>query len=174
MLAFALVLVAGCAQQAPTDQYGATQTTETPVITQEPTQQVTEPVITQQPTETQQPAVTQPTTTQKTVTTPKTTTVQPVTKPQTVAPKPVKKTVTILNFAFTPQDLTIKAGTTVTWVNNDSAAHKLALSSGDASGFGSANLANGQTYSYTFTKTGTVNYFCQIHPMMKGTITVTP
>lgn len=125
LLASTFMLVAGCAQQAATDQSVTTQPI-TAATTQEPSQNAG------------------------------------------------SQTIKILNYAFTPENLTIKTGTTVTWVNNDPVPHKLVVSSGDAQGFGSDNLSNGGTYSYTFTKAGTVNYFCQIHPMMKGTITVTP
>lgn len=85
--------------------------------------------------------------------------------------------ISILNYAFDPANLTVKAGTTVTWVNNDSVPHKVVPVSGSsdaiASGFGSANLSQGDTYSFTFNSAGTVDYYCQIHPMMKGRITVT-
>lgn len=86
--------------------------------------------------------------------------------------------ISILNYAFDPANLTVKAGTTVTWVNNDSVPHKVVPVSGSsdaiAPGFGSANLSQGDSYSFTFASAGTVDYYCQIHPMMKGRITVTP
>lgn len=78
--------------------------------------------------------------------------------------------VTIAHFQFSPQSITVKAGTTVTWTNNDSVSHTV---TGDNGGPGSSGLSNGQSYSYTFTTPGTYTYHCTIHPMMKGTVVVT-
>lgn len=75
--------------------------------------------------------------------------------------------VTIQGFAFSPQTLTIKAGTTVTWTNNDTAAHTVVSSS-----FTSEQLGKGQTYEYTFSQPGTFDYHCSIHPSMTGQIIV--
>jgi len=77
--------------------------------------------------------------------------------------------VKIQNFAFNPASLTIKAGTTVTWTNLDSTAHRIVS---DTGAFQSSDLSNGQSYSYTFNKTGSYSYHCGIHPSMKGTIVV--
>jgi len=79
-------------------------------------------------------------------------------------------TVTIDNFSFAPQTLTVKAGTTVTWSNRDDIPH----------GIGSANnafkrstaLDTDDSYSFTFTTPGTYQYFCYIHPHMVGSIVV--
>jgi plastocyanin len=76
--------------------------------------------------------------------------------------------VNIHNFVFTPQNLTINVGTTVTWTNNDPYAHT-ATSPGN---FDSGNLNQGQTYSFTFNTPGTYNYFCALHPSMTGSIIV--
>jgi plastocyanin len=81
--------------------------------------------------------------------------------------------VTIMNFAFAPAALTVKAGTTVTWTNKDSDAHTV-TSQGSGGPLGSAALATGQSYSYTFAKPGTYSYLCTIHPFMTATVTVTP
>ena len=78
--------------------------------------------------------------------------------------------VTIVNFAFAPMDLRVKAGTTVTWTNNDSAAHTVAAT--DKS-FTSGNLAKGATFQFMFAKAGTYKYICGIHNYMTATITVT-
>ena len=78
--------------------------------------------------------------------------------------------VSIVNFAFAPVDLSVKAGTTVTWTNNDTAAHTVAAS--DKS-FTSGNLAKGATFQFMFPKAGTFKYICGIHNYMTGTITVT-
>jgi plastocyanin len=77
--------------------------------------------------------------------------------------------VSITNFAFDPATLTITTGTTVTWTNNDTVAHNVISDDGSWS---SNSLAKGDTFSYTFTQTGTFSYHCGIHPSMKATITV--
>jgi plastocyanin len=80
-----------------------------------------------------------------------------------------KAKVSIAIFAFDPVALTITTGTTVTWTNNDNVAHNIA---GDDGSWGSNSLATDDTYSFTFTKSGTFSYHCGIHPSMKATITV--
>jgi amicyanin len=80
--------------------------------------------------------------------------------------------VTITNFSFSPTDITIKKGTTVTWTNNDSVQHTVTADSGD-DGPKSQPLSSGQTYSFTFSDEGTFNYHCTFHPEMHGTVTVT-
>lgn len=87
-----------------------------------------------------------------------------------VSPAPAAVSVSIKNFAFSPAALNIKAGTTVTWTNNDSVAHTVTSDSGNL--LNSGMLAPGQSYSFTFTQTGVESYHCSIHPMMKGAVTV--
>lgn len=79
--------------------------------------------------------------------------------------------VSIKGFAFSPLNLSVKVGTKVTWTNNDSAPHTVTSDSGTL--LNSPTLSPGQSYSVTFTTPGTVNYHCTIHPMMRGTVTVT-
>ena len=81
--------------------------------------------------------------------------------------------VTIQNFAFTPQTLTVKAGTTVTWTNNDSAPHTVTSADGISTSASTTSLFNGSvnpgaTFSYTFTKAGTYYYLCTIHKSQAG------
>lgn len=76
--------------------------------------------------------------------------------------------VSIKNFAFNPASLTVKVGTTVTWVNNDSTPHQ--IKSGT---FNSNIMSNGQTFQFTFSSAGEYNYSCAIHPSMQGKIVVT-
>jgi plastocyanin len=78
--------------------------------------------------------------------------------------------VTIQGFAFHPSSLTVKAGTKVTFTNEDSTTHT-ATSQGDST-IDSGNLAKGQTYTVTLSKAGTYNYICTIHQYMHGSITV--
>jgi plastocyanin len=79
-------------------------------------------------------------------------------------------TVSIDNFTFTPQKLTVKAGTTVTWINKDDIPHGIA-SSDNAFGKSKA-LDTDNSHSFTFTTPGTYAYFCYVHPHMTGTIVV--
>ncbi len=81
-------------------------------------------------------------------------------------------TITIKDFTFSPAALTVKAGTTVTWVNEDGASHTVVSDDGSRFPFTSPQLANGDSYPQTFTQVGTYTYYCSIHPSMKGTIIV--
>lgn len=80
--------------------------------------------------------------------------------------------VTMKNFAFNPATLTVKPGTVVTWVNQDSAPHTVVSDAGDPAAFSSGQLSTGGTYTVTFTTTGTYGYHCTIHPSMTGTVIV--
>lgn len=77
--------------------------------------------------------------------------------------------ITIQNFAFAPASLTVKAGTTVTWTNNDSPNHSVKWADGTA---GSNPLPTGSSYTRTFATPGTYAYVCGIHASMHGTIVV--
>lgn len=79
-------------------------------------------------------------------------------------------TVQIKNFKFVPENITVKAGTVVTWTNTDGSDHTVTAS--DKS-FDSKNLGKGKSYSFTFSKPGTYDYVCGIHQYMKGTVKVT-
>ena len=87
------------------------------------------------------------------------------------APGTAANQVLISNFAFAPTALTVKVGTTVTWTNHDADAHT--VTSKGAGPMRSAALNTGGSYSVTFNKPGTYAYYCQIHPFMTGTVTVT-
>jgi len=78
--------------------------------------------------------------------------------------------VLIDNFTFNPQQLTVKAGTTVTWTNKDDIPHGIASANNAFSK--SKALDTDDSYSFTFTTPGTYAYFCYIHPHMTGTIVV--
>jgi plastocyanin len=77
--------------------------------------------------------------------------------------------VTIQNFSFTPQTITVKPGTKVTWTNKDSVPHNIvstdgpSLTAGPTPTFNSGTLSQGQTFSFTFAKAGTYFYECSIH-----------
>lgn len=77
--------------------------------------------------------------------------------------------VTIRNFAFGPQIVTVKPGVTIHWTNRDSEAHTV---TSDAGAFNSAVLQPGASFSFTFTKPGSYSYHCSIHPFMTGKVVV--
>lgn len=78
-------------------------------------------------------------------------------------------TVVIKDFAFSPADLQIKAGDTVTWVNEDSARH----SATDLKGaFDTGLLSRGQKATMAFGGAGKFEYRCTPHANMRGTITI--
>jgi plastocyanin len=77
--------------------------------------------------------------------------------------------VVMKNLAFDPASVTIKVGETVKWTNQDSATHTVVADNGE---FQSDNLAQGGTYTFTFSKAGTYPFHCSIHPSMKGTVIV--
>ncbi len=75
--------------------------------------------------------------------------------------------VTIKNFSFTPDVLTVKQGTKVTWINQDTATHTIQSGS-----FHSSDLNQGGTFAFTFDTKGSFDYSCGIHPSMTGKIVV--
>jgi plastocyanin len=85
--------------------------------------------------------------------------------------KQATRTVVIQNFSFKPAHITVKRGTRVTWINKDMTKHTATASNG---AFDSGILRPGQSYSHTFKTAGrTNNYHCEIHPFMRGSVTVT-
>ncbi len=80
--------------------------------------------------------------------------------------------VTIDNFVFTPETLTIPAGTRVTWTNQDDIPH-LVVSANRPPDFKSPVLDTDEHFARVFETPGTYVYFCGLHPHMKGTIVVT-
>lgn len=79
--------------------------------------------------------------------------------------------VTIQNFAFVPAVVTVKAGTTVTWTNQDEEPHTVTFVG--APGAKSPPLQLGETFTYTFGSSGSFAYLCSIHPQMHGGVVVT-
>jgi len=72
-------------------------------------------------------------------------------------------------FAFAPQRISVKAGTAVTWINDDDVPHTVASST---KVFKSKALDTRDKFSFTFTTPGMYEYFCSLHPHMTGTIVV--
>jgi plastocyanin len=80
--------------------------------------------------------------------------------------------VDIRNMMFTPSQITVAKGGTVTWINHDSIAHTVVDDLSNVGGPSSGDIQPGSTYSFTFNKTGSFQYHCSIHPSMRGTIVV--
>ena len=91
--------------------------------------------------------------------------------PATTAAKPAATNdrVTIRDFAFAPAATTVKAGTKVTFVNEDNAGHTATSTTGD---FDTDGIDKGKRATITLRKAGTYAYFCAFHPYMKGRIVV--
>jgi plastocyanin len=79
--------------------------------------------------------------------------------------------IVIDNFAFGPQTLTVKAGTTVTWINRDGEPHTVVYS-GAARLFQSKPLDTNDKFSFRFATPGTYKYYCSVHPHMTGVVIV--
>ena len=77
--------------------------------------------------------------------------------------------VTIDNFTFGPERLTVKAGTNVTWTNQDDIPHTVVS---DVKAFRSKVMDTDESFSFTFATPGVYRYFCSLHPHMTGTIVV--
>ena len=90
--------------------------------------------------------------------------------PTAMAQKHPTRKVLIQNFRFKPAHITIKRGMRVIWINRDSTAHT--ATANKKSSFDSGRLGKGQRYKHTFKRTAKKPYHCEIHPDMKGTITV--
>ena len=77
--------------------------------------------------------------------------------------------VKIDNFTFNPQQITVKAGTTVVWINHDDIPHTIVSKTFI---FKSKAMDTDDKFSFTFTTPGAFAYFCSLHPHMTGTIVV--
>jgi plastocyanin len=103
----------------------------------------------------------------------------------TVADAPGRGTaITIKLIAFTPTDVKLPAGGTVTWRQEDVATHTVTSGRVEQAGgtatakpdgrFDSGNISKGQTFEFSFAEPGQYPFFCAIHPAtMTGTVTVT-
>ena len=83
--------------------------------------------------------------------------------------KPESMPVKIDNFTFGPAELTLTAGTTLTWTNHDDIPHTVVSTD---KVFKSKVLDTDEKFSFTFSTPGTFPYFCSIHPKMTGTVVV--
>jgi plastocyanin len=80
---------------------------------------------------------------------------------------PTSLNISISNFAFNPEIVRVKKGTIITWTNDDQVSHRI-----KSTLFSSGLISAGQTYSFTFSEAGPVDYYCPIHPSMTGRIIV--
>lgn len=95
---------------------------------------------------------------------------------QTPAPTQASADVSMKSFSFVPATLTISAGTTVTWTNDDPFNHTVTADDGS---FNSGVVAPGDSFSFTFDTPGNYLYYCSIHGGpggigMSGMVIVTP
>jgi LPXTG-motif cell wall-anchored protein len=77
--------------------------------------------------------------------------------------------VTISDFKFTPDTVTVNEGDTVTWTNDGPTVHTATAEDGS---FDTGVLEKGESGSATFTQAGTISYICSPHPYMKGKVVV--
>jgi len=81
--------------------------------------------------------------------------------------------ISIKGFAFNPNQPSITKGATIAWTNDDGTTHTVTSGvPGTPSGKFNQSLDAGKTFSFTFTETGTYEFFCNIHNSMRGTVTV--
>jgi len=87
----------------------------------------------------------------------------------TAAPSSGKTlTIDMKNIQFSPKDATVKVGTTIKWVNQDSVPHNVT-----GGPLHSPTFSNGGSFTYKATKAGKISYVCTIHPGMTATLNVT-
>ena len=79
--------------------------------------------------------------------------------------------VMIDNFVYSPIPLTVKVGTTVTWINHDDIPHTVDSTQGK---FKSAALDTDDKFEFRFTEAGEYSFYCRIHPKMTGKVIVQP
>ena len=77
--------------------------------------------------------------------------------------------ISINNFSFSPNNISVTSGQEVVFTNNDSVTHNILA---DDNSFSSGQLKPGQSYQKTFLNVGTISYHCSIHPSMTGQIEV--
>jgi plastocyanin len=77
---------------------------------------------------------------------------------------------------FVPETLTVSKGTTVSWTNEDTTLHTVTSGSAESGNsgteFDSSYLAAGKTFQHPFNTAGTFDYYCTLHPYMKGKVVV--
>jgi plastocyanin len=91
----------------------------------------------------------------------------------TPAPAAAATQISIKGFAFNPNQPSLTKGATITWTNDDGTTHTVTSGvPGTPTGKFDQSVDAGKTFSFTFTETGTYEFFCNIHNSMRGTVTV--
>lgn len=90
---------------------------------------------------------------------------------QTAAGTDAASQVTISNYAFSPVPLTVKVGTTVTWINHDDDSHAVDSTQGK---FKSKLLDKDDKFEFRFSEAGEYPFNCRLHPKMTGKVIVQP
>jgi plastocyanin len=116
-----------------------------------------------------------------------TTTLPPTTSTTTTTSLAVslgRANVIIANRSFNPENITVRVGTIITWINNDSSEHQIISDvgyAGKSGGFSrqisdlkSSRMYKGSTYSYRFQRAGNFTYHCNIYPKLRGSVQVLP
>lgn len=92
------------------------------------------------------------------------------------SPAAATEQVAIDDFAFRPETVTVPAGTTITWSNEDATSHTVTAGDEDAPDPDTFDLtvdARGQVVEFTFDEAGSYAYYCVLHPFMTGVVEVT-
>jgi len=92
--------------------------------------------------------------------------------PTSSSPPPASNSVSIVDFAFSPDSLAVDSGATVTWKNNGAVQHTVTSDTGTVKVLDSPFLSSGATYQHTFNTKGKFNYHCSIHTQMTASVTV--
>lgn len=95
-------------------------------------------------------------------------------KPSDQHPPTATKTVSIQNYAYSPSDITVKLGSTVTWTNMDQVAYTVTEDDNKTDGPSSGPIPPAQIFQFAFKKAGLFHYHNSLDPNMTGTVTVTP
>ena len=89
---------------------------------------------------------------------------------QSVQPVPIQDVASVsIEDSYDPADVAVASGDTVTWTNEDEEPHTVTADDGS---FDSGVLNPGDTYTATFLGSGTVTYYCTLHPWMVGGVNV--
>jgi len=89
------------------------------------------------------------------------------------APAVAGTQISIKGFAFNPNQPSVAKGATITWSNDDGTTHTVTSGvPGTPSGKFDQRVEPGTMFSFTFSESGTYEFFCNIHNSMRGTITV--
>lgn len=92
--------------------------------------------------------------------------------PSAQNPPTATKSVSIQNYSYTPADITVKLGSTVTWTNMDQVAYTVTEDDNNSSGPNSGPIPPQQIFQFTFKKAGLFHYHNSLDPNMTGTVTV--